>query len=141
VLLTPGRLWVRLDGYPDDVTAPEGTEDADAPPSPAGTGLVQAGVPPPALAPLVRALEDGGRAYEAALGVGTCLVAVATAEDVDAVRALARAGEGHAVVVDGPDELRADPWGPPPAGVEIMRRLKRAFDPRGVLAPGLAVWE
>ena len=141
VLLTPGRLWVRLDGYPDDVTAPEGTEDADAPPSPAGTGLVQAGVPPPALAPLVRALEDGGRAYEAALGVGTCLVAVETAEDVDAVRALARAGEGHAVVVDGPDELRADPWGPPPAGVEIMRRLKRAFDPRGVLAPGLAVWE
>jgi glycolate oxidase FAD binding subunit len=141
VLLTPGRLSVRLDGYPDDVTAPEGTDAADAPPHLAGAGLVQVGVPPPALVPLVRDLEDQGRSYEAALGVGSCLVAVETPEDVDAVRALVRDRDGHAVVVDGPDELRADPWGPPPAGVEIMRRLKLAFDPQGVLAPGLAVWE
>src|SRR6185312_4854151 len=31
VLLTPGRLWIRLDGYPDDVSAPEGTGPADPP--------------------------------------------------------------------------------------------------------------
>jgi FAD/FMN-containing dehydrogenase len=43
---------------------------------------------------------------------------------------------GHAVIVDGPDELRDDPWGPPPAGLEIMRRLKAAFDPAGVLNRG-----
>jgi glycolate oxidase FAD binding subunit len=73
--------------------------------------------------------------------VGSCLVAVETSADVAAVRAQAEAAGGHAVVLDGPDELRADPWGPVPAGVEIMRRLKAAFDPAGILAPGLAVWD
>ena len=29
-----------------------------------------------------------------------------------------------------------DVWGPLPAGIEIMRRLKARFDPDGVLAPG-----
>jgi glycolate oxidase FAD binding subunit len=55
----------------------------------------------------------------------------------------ARAGElgGHATVADGPDELRADPWGPPPPGLELMRRLRDAFDPAGVLNPSMLLWE
>jgi glycolate oxidase FAD binding subunit len=91
--------------------------------------------PPTALPDLARALEDEGRPYEAALGVGTCLVGVATPGDVVRVRALARAHGGHAVVVDAPEELRGDPWGPAPAGLAIMGRLKDAFDPAGVLGP------
>jgi hypothetical protein len=67
VLLTPGRLSLRLDGDPDDVVPPAGTAAADPPPEPTGPGLVQVGVPAPALAGLVRILEGDGRAYEAAL--------------------------------------------------------------------------
>ena len=40
------------------------------------------------------------------------------------------------MILDAPDALRADPSGPPPAGLAIMRRLKAAFDPAGVLNRG-----
>jgi FAD/FMN-containing dehydrogenase len=45
------------------------------------------------------------------------------------------------VVEDAPDELRADPWGPPPPGLTEMRRLRDAFDPAGILNPGAFVGE
>ncbi len=44
-------------------------------------------------------------------------------------------------MVDGPDDLRADPWGPPPPGLELMRRLRDAFDPAGVLNRRMLLWE
>jgi glycolate oxidase FAD binding subunit len=136
LLLTPGRLTVELVGSSADVTAPAGTEAADEPLEPEGRGLVDVGVPPAAVDDLARALEASGRSYLAEVGVGACRVAVEGPGDVAELRALAAANAGHAVVVDGPADLRADPWGPPPAGVEIMRRLKRAFDPTGILNPG-----
>lgn len=140
VIMTPGRLDAELAGPPGDVRPPPGMEPADAPPEPSGTGLVEAGVPPPRLADLARRLEGAGLAYEARLGVGTCLVAVDDAATVARVRAWARELGGHASVLDGPDHLRADPWGPPPPGVALMRRLRDAFDPAGVLNERLLPW-
>ena len=136
VLLTPGRLSVELVGIEDDLVGPDGFEPSEAPPEPAGRGLVDAGVPPREVARLAAALERRGLGYEAQAGVGVCRVAVDSADDVAWVRAEATGLGGHAVVVDGPDDLRADPWGPPPPGAELMRRLKAAFDPAGVLSPG-----
>lgn len=136
LLLTPGRLSVELVGSAADVIAPPGTSQTDAPAEPEGRGLVDVGVPPAAVGTVARAFEAAGRGYVAELGVGACRIAVDQAEDVAAVRTLAHANGGHATVIDGPDDLRADPWGPPPAGLEIMRRLKRAFDPAGILNPG-----
>jgi glycolate oxidase FAD binding subunit len=141
VLLSPGRIAVELVGPPDDVVAPEGLAPlTGAPAAPAGAGIVEAGVSPPRLADLVRDLEAMGLDHEARMGVGTCLVGVGSADEVDAVRARALALGGHASVVDGDAALRADPWGPPPAGLHLMRRMRDAFDPAGVLNPGMLLW-
>jgi glycolate oxidase FAD binding subunit len=142
VLLAPGAVAVELVGPEEDVRAPEGLEPLGAaPPEPAGRGLVEAGVPPPRLGELAARLEEAGLGYEARMGVGTCLVAVETPDDVARARALALALGGHAQVVDGPDELRADPWGPDPPGIDLMRRLREAFDPAGVLNRDKLLWE
>lgn len=136
ILLTPGRLSVDLVGSAADVTAPAGTTPADAPAGVTGRGLVDVGVPPVEVAAVVRELERLGRDYLAEFGVGQCRVAIETAADLESLRALAQAHGGHAVVIDGPDDLRADPWGAPPPGLAIMQRIKRAFDPAGILNPG-----
>jgi glycolate oxidase FAD binding subunit len=140
VLLTPGRLDIELAGPPADVRAPRGMAEVAEPASPSGPGLVEAGVSPARLGDLARALEADGLAYEARMGVGSCTVAVASADEVAAVRRHAVALGGHAVVTDGDEALRADPWGPPPPGVELMRRLRDAFDPAGILNGRLVPW-
>jgi glycolate oxidase FAD binding subunit len=138
VLLGDRDLRLHLVGPPDDVAAPDGFSPATGPaPGPRGTGLVEVGVPGPCLPGLARTLEGLGHPFRALMGVGICLVGVETAGDVAAVRAAAAGLGGHAWVVDAPEELRVDPWGPAPPGLDVMRRLKDAWDPAGVLNRGL----
>lgn len=90
--------------------------------------------------PLARAL-GGAAALEPVLGVGTVS---ARAAPLDAAAAIVRAREaaarlgGSLVVAEAPGGVRTavDPWGPPPPGIAIMRRLKAELDPDGRLAPG-----
>ncbi len=53
-------------------------------------------------------------------------------------RRAAREAGGHAVVEHCPVSLKKkiDVWGGQPEAIEIMRRLKRKFDPSGILNPG-----
>jgi glycolate oxidase FAD binding subunit len=62
----------------------------------------------------------------------------AWAETVDRVRTASQRLEGSTVVEDCPEGLKGavDMWGPPPPGFHVMQRLKRQFDPKGVLNPG-----
>jgi len=139
VLLRPDGAWLHLEGPPDDVVAPATARPAAPPPGPTGTGMLSVGVPPPAVTTLVRALAAAGDAYEAQVGVGACRVVADTADDVARIREIATGLGGHAWVADGPDVLREDPWGPAPGGLDVMRRLKAAFDPAGILSPGIGV--
>lgn len=141
VLLTPGTLYVHLLGADADVTAPAGMVPAPGPPSPAWDGTVQVGVSPARVGDLSTLLAGHGDDYVAQVGVGVCHVEVRTADDVDRVRGLAAGLGGHAQVTDAPAPVRRDPWGPPPAGLDVMRRMRQAFDPAAILNPGLAVWD
>jgi len=136
VIVRPGALYVCITGAADDVVAPPGTEPWAEPEAPVGAGIVEVGVPPAALAGLVRRLDGDGRDFEAWLGTGVARVAVNDAAGVTLVREMARAAGGHAQVLDGDDAVRTDPFGPAPPGARIMRRIRESFDPAGALAPG-----
>ncbi len=136
VLLGPDRLDVELIGPTADLAPPAGMARGAAPPVFAADGLLEVGVPPAALPAFAARIARRDYDFQAQLGVGTCLVAIDDRDQRDEIRTLAITAGGHAVLIDGPDELRDDPWGPPPAGLDIMRRLKAAFDPAGILNRG-----
>ncbi len=59
--------------------------------------------------------------------------------DAAAIRAAASAAGGHATLYRAPESLRCrvDPFTPlPPALLALHRRLKKVFDPAGILNPG-----
>jgi glycolate oxidase FAD binding subunit len=96
-----------------------------------------------ALAPLRGALPGDGLVVHPALGIA--LLAGNLGDPAVAARAIASGraalrplGNGSLVLSAAPAELRAlaDVWGPAPAGIDVMRRLKRELDPDARLAPG-----
>jgi glycolate oxidase FAD binding subunit len=93
-----------------------------------------------ALAPLSRTLRGGGTVAYPTLGLAfaTGIADDGTAREVEAARAALGRDRGGLVLCAAPAVVRAqvDPWGPPPAALSIMRRLKAELDPEGRLAPG-----
>jgi glycolate oxidase FAD binding subunit len=96
-----------------------------------------------ALAPLRDALGGEGPIVHPALGIALLGGEGKDPEAVAAAVGFARAalrplGSGALVLADAPPAVRSrvDVWGPPPPGIEVMRRLKRELDPDGRLAPG-----
>jgi glycolate oxidase FAD binding subunit len=60
------------------------------------------------------------------------------AQMVATARAIAAAHDATMIVESAPAAVKGDidVFGEAPDGIEIMRRFKREFDPRGTLAPG-----
>lgn len=54
------------------------------------------------------------------------------------IQAAASAWAGDAIIERCPEAVKnhGDVWGPPPSGIDVMRRLKRQFDPHNILNPG-----
>jgi glycolate oxidase FAD binding subunit len=94
-----------------------------------------------ALLPLAAAL-GGGAALHPTLGLGFASGPATdpgrAARAVEAARAALLPLGGHAVLAATPEAVRTevDPWGPAPASVGTMRRLKAELDPERRLAPG-----
>ena len=87
---------------------------------------------------LVESLPRGA-GWWASPGIGVAHWAIASdAGSVRDMRATVEASGGTLVMLGGPDEFLREvgPWGTPPPTIEIMRNVKRAFDPGGVLNPG-----
>jgi glycolate oxidase FAD binding subunit len=59
-------------------------------------------------------------------------------DKVREVRAASESAGGSLVLMAASDDVRSrlGAWGTPPATLELMQRLKTAFDPHRVLNPG-----
>jgi glycolate oxidase FAD binding subunit len=152
VLAMPEVVEVRLEGWPEEVERQVEATDRVAPvtvvtedgafpserPWEASAVVAEAAVPPSRLTELLSRpfpdlLGPHLASWGAVLGVGIAWVGLSSSDgELDAIRARARALGGIAPVVKGPGGLGNDV----PPGLDVHRRLKAAFDPAGVLAPG-----
>jgi glycolate oxidase FAD binding subunit len=148
VAATPDTVELRFEGWRDEVrelteqarTAVPALEPIDAgapfPSAPPrlderATIVVQAAVPPSRIATLVEGLAG----WTALLGVGLVWFTLDEDDPAERLREIRRRAAnlgGIAPVIRGPGGL-GDGVVP---GLDIHRRLKEAFDPAGILAPG-----
>ena len=130
-------MTLRLEGWPDEID--EQTEAAravvDVTPAPTfevawpdAPIVVEAAVPPSRLGEMVASAS----AWTALAGVGLAWIGATDEDGLATIRETATALGGIAPVVRGPGGLGDTP----PAALEVHRRLKAAFDPAGILAPG-----
>lgn len=148
VLATPQVVELRLEGWPEEVDGQTeaarsvaGTLDvADEGPFPVARPweerpvVAEAAVAPSRLRKLLGPPFDR---WGALVGVGLAWIGLGSPEappngELDRLRTRAGVLGGIAPVIRGAGGLGADS----PSGFEIHRRLKAAFDPAGVLAPG-----
>jgi glycolate oxidase FAD binding subunit len=148
VLATPGVIEVRLEGWPEDVEVQtrsvarllDGAQVRDGMAFPSrrpwldAAVTVEAAVVPSALAELTRTLVAP---WAALAGVGILWAGLPSdGAPLDELRAAVSGLGGVAPVTAGPGGL--GPGGPRPGSAAwvIERRIKAAFDPAGILAPG-----
>lgn len=93
---------------------------------------------PPALTSTAAARIPAGWRYLAIHRVGDIRAASDDATGAPELREWAEHSGGSLVVVDAPADGRdgLDPWGAPPPGLELQRRLIAEFDPGRVINPG-----
>lgn len=148
VLAMPDVVELRLEGWPEEVdrqTEAAGSvagaldvalDVADDAPFPSARPweerpvVAEAAVPPSRLPELLGPPMDR---WGALVGVGLAWIGLGSPDgELDRLRARAGVLGGIAPVIRGAGGLGDDR----PPGLEINRRLKAAFDPAGVLAPG-----
>jgi glycolate oxidase FAD binding subunit len=145
-LFSDGRMLARFSGSPDAVkrtaaecgwaTADESVWSDHSRRAPERWARIA--VPRVELKRILKSLPHG-EGWWASPGVGIAHWAVdATANAVLDMRAKVEAAGGTLVMLSAPPDFmqQVGAWGTPPTTLEIMRRLKDAFDPKGILNPG-----
>jgi glycolate oxidase FAD binding subunit len=140
VLARPDAVELRLEGWPEEIDEQASIAERIATsqahgeafplewPWDASPVVAEVAVPPSQLGAAVT-----GGAWGALTGVGLAWVGLESANgDLDALRERVHALGGIAPAIRGPGGLGSPSI---PAG-NVQRRLKEAFDPNGVLAPG-----
>jgi glycolate oxidase FAD binding subunit len=103
-----------------------------------GEGWAKVSVPPAHLRQVMHSLPPNAT-WWASPGAGVAhWVGDLEAPDIAAVRGWAEAAGGSLVLMSASVELKraVGAWGRPPATLELMRRLRDAFDARRTLSPG-----
>lgn len=87
---------------------------------------------------LIASALPGRARYVAQPGVGVVHWFDFEQEEFEAARRRAEEAGGSAVLLAAPVHLKeaVGAWGAPPPTIDLMRRMKAAFDPRGTLSPG-----
>lgn len=145
-LFSDGRVLARFTGSPDAVdrtTAELGWKQAESSvwaehSRRAPERWARIAVPGQELRRILDSLP-GEAQWWASPGTGLAHWSVTTgADSVRAARAASEGARGTLVVMAAPPDFvrEVGAWGTPPATLDIMRRLRRAFDPEGVLNPG-----
>jgi len=85
----------------------------------------------------LRGLPEGAE-WWASPGVGVVHWSMAAGDTVREARTAAEAARGSLVLMAAPTDMRREvgAWGTPPPTLELMQRLKTAFDPQRILNPG-----
>jgi glycolate oxidase FAD binding subunit len=141
VLATPGAVELRLEGWPGEVAEQMANARRIAAATAEEDGLFPSYRPWEAMPVVAEAAVPASRldaavvgdAWGALVGVGLAWVGLGSADgELDRLRDHVREVGGIAPVVRGPGGLGDATVAAP----DVQRRLKQAFDPNGVLAPG-----
>jgi hypothetical protein len=143
VLERNGMIEVFLWGMPEEVVASTGrlagevTDGHRWPADPMGAFRWSVRVPPALTSAAIYRLPDGWD-YLAIHGAGDIRAASDNVDGAEGLRMWVEGSGGALVATEAPvgglDGL--DPWGSPPPGIEIQRRLIAQFDPGRILNPG-----
>ena len=144
-LFSEGRVLARFFGSRDAVNrtvAELGWKDADSAVwaehskrCPESWARITA--PRHALREILTSLPQGAR-WWASPGAGIAHWSFESSEAVRTARTAAEGAHGTLVLLNAPGEIvtTVGAWGTPPPTLQLMGRLKQAFDPTGILNPG-----
>ena len=135
-----GQVMVYLQGTEAEVETQterlggKATTGLDWPSNPTGVWEWSLRVPPARTIEAIIRLPEGWP-YLAVHGVGEVRLASDSHHGAEELRSWAESAGGHLVMSKG-DPALFDPWGAPPPGLQVQRRLIAEFDPKRILNPG-----